>query len=447
MKKWLIGILLSTFILCVLSACGGADETSSPASDAAETNSNGETEAVAEEQESGEPVEIEFWHAMSGPHEEAINEFAERFNSEHDNITVKPVNQGGYNDLEQKVMAAARAQSLPTIAQAVTSVIPEYIANGFVAPLNDWMEDPEVGLSDDELNDYVEIFRESSIWYNTFYSLPFSKSTRVLFYNQGILEENGLDVPSSWEDIRHISETVTGDGLIGMGFENSFESEFQALLIQMGGVYIDEGTLEAQFASTEGIEAMSLMKELMDEGLARTAGEDDYMSNPFGRGDVAMYIGSSAGIPHVASAAEGNIEWSTTVLPAYEGEAATSFAGNDIVLFNQADEAEQRAAWEFMKFLTSPEITAEWSMKSGYLPVRYSAEDLEDYQAFVAENPEYLAGPSQFDAGFFVARVKGSDAVRNILLEEFDNILVGNKSVEEGLTDAQNRANSELENQ
>ncbi|MFJ6413200.1 ABC transporter substrate-binding protein [Terribacillus saccharophilus] len=419
--------VLSLFLVLFLAACN---------------NSSG---ANANGNDADGPAEVEFWHAMSGPHEEAIKKFADDFNSTHDDITIKPVNQGSYEDLQQKIMAAAKAGNLPDMAQATTNVIPEYIDNKFITSLNDFIEDPEVGLSEDELNDYIEVFRDSSTWDDTYYSLPFSKSTRVLFYNQTLLEENGLEAPKTWDELQEVAKTVTKDGVVGMGFENSYEAEFQGILKQMGGTYMDEATGEPEFASKEGQEAMGMISGMIDEGIARTAGEDEYMSNPFGRGDVAMYIGSSAGIPHVGGAMEDGIEWSTAPIPTLDGEAATTFAGNDIVIFNQSEEAEQKAAWEFMKYLTSPEVTSEWSMLSGYLPIRQSALDTEEYQKFLEENPAYKAGTEQFDAGFFIARVPGGDAVRNIVLEEMDYILQGMKTVEEGLTEAQERAKAELQ--
>ncbi|MFP7171199.1 ABC transporter substrate-binding protein [Terribacillus sp. 7520-G] len=420
--------VLSLFLVLFLAACNNSSGA----------NANEGNDAKG-------PVEIEFWHAMSGPHEEAIKKFADDFNSTHEDIKIKPVNQGSYDDLEQKIMAAAKAGNLPDMAQATTNVIPEYIDNKFITALNDFIEDPEIGLSEDELNDYIEVFRNSSTWDDTYYSLPFSKSTRVLYYNKTMFEENGLEVPQTWDELQEAAKALTKDGVVGMGFENSYEAEFQGILKQMGGTYMDEETGEPQFASKEGQEAMTFIKDMIDEGIARTAGEDEYMSNPFGRGDVAMYIGSSAGIPHVDGAMEDGIEWSTAPIPTLDGEAATTFAGNDIVIFNQSEEAEQKGAWEFMKYLTSPEVTSEWSMLSGYLPIRQSALDTEEYQKFLEENPAYKAGTEQFDAGFFIARVPGGDAVRNIVLEEMDYILQGMKTVEEGLTEAQDRAKAELQ--
>lgn len=428
MKKRLL-FITSLVLLLVLAACGNDDKDS--VKDGNASNGN-------------KAVEVEFWHAMSGPHEDFINKLVEDFNEDNENITVKPVNQGSYDDLEQKIMASAKAKTLPTISQAVPQVVPEYIANDFIEPLNQYIEDEDIGLTEEELNDYIEVFRDSSTWDDTFYSMPFSKSTPLLFYNKDILAEHDLDLPETWDELREVAETVTEDGVIGMGFENSFESDFQSLITQMGGTYIDEDKAEALFSSEEGIKAMQFIKDMVDDGIARTAGEDNYMSGPFSRGDVAMYIGSSPGIPHVVESAEGNIEWSTTTIPTYEGQAGVPFLGNDAVMFAQATDAEKEAGWKFLTYITSPEITADWAMNTGYLPVRYSAQELDAFQTYLEENPAHQASVEQFDAGFFVGRVKGSNAVRNIVLEELDNILLDRKTVEEGLQDAEDRANIEL---
>ena len=445
MKKSLFLLVLCFLLLVGCNSNNAAPSSSQP------NNNNTPKEAKPEEPEVKElvidqKVEIEFWHAMSGGHEEALEAIVEKFNAESEFITVKATNQGSYNDLQQKIMAAARAKGLPTISQVTTNIVPEFIKNGFVVPLDSFIENDKYGMSTEELEDIVSIFKESSSWDGTFYTLPFSKSTRVLFYNSGLLEEHGLEVPETWEDIRTISEKVTGNGVVGMGFENSFEMEFESILLQMGGEYVNEENLEAHFASETGVKALALIKDMIDDGIARTAGEDGYMSNPFGRGDVAMYIGSSAGIPFVRGAAEGNIEWSTTVLPTYNGSAATPFAGNDVIMYNQSTELEQLAAWEFMKYLTSTEVTAEWSMKSGYLPVRYSALGLDTYKNYISEYPEQGSAEKQFDAGFFSARVSGGSAVRNAVLEELENIMLDRKSIQEGLQDAQDKANDALKN-
>ena len=57
---------------------------------------------------------------------------------------------------------------------------------------------------------------------------------------------------------------------------------------------------------------------------------------------------------------------------------------------------EQLATFEFMKYFMSPEITVYWAMNTGYLPVRYSARESEEYMAYVESgvDPTKVTGTS-----------------------------------------------------
>lgn len=265
-----------------------------------------------------------------------------------------------------------------------------------------------------------------------------------------MLEEYNLEVPTTWEELRHAAEVLTvdkdGDGkndVIGLGFENDYGYDFEMFVMQAGGEFIDEETLDAKFNSPEGKAAINFWIGLIDDGIARFAGEDGYMSGPFGRGDVAMYIGSSAGIPYVARAAEGNIEWSAAVLPKGK-RAATSFAGTNVTVFKSATPEEKLAAWLYIKFLINTKNTAYWAMKTGYLPVRYSALNDEDYLKYKEEHPVQGVGEQQFDAGYFGARCLGAYGAMKIVAREIEAIILGEKSVEEGLRDAERLVEEEL---
>ena len=62
-------------------------------------------------------VEIEFWHAMRGGHLETLEAITAKFMEENPDIVVKLVGQGGYGDLNTKLIAAAAAMQPPTLAQ------------------------------------------------------------------------------------------------------------------------------------------------------------------------------------------------------------------------------------------------------------------------------------------------------------------------------------------
>ena len=86
------------------------------------------------------------------------------------------------------------------------------------------------------------------------------------------------------------------------------------------------------------------------------------------------------------------------------------------------EEEEQKAAWEYLKFLTSADATTEWAMTTGYLPVRTSAYESETYQQFMATDPTSVAAYSQ--SAYFISQpaFKGSYdvmiAVNNTLEEQ-----------------------------
>ncbi|WBL15868.1 ABC transporter substrate-binding protein [Sutcliffiella sp. NC1] len=449
MKK-LIMTMIAILFITILAACGNESNTTSGNEN---TNNDSNNNSNTEEKKKAEasPIEIEFWHAMSGGHEEALTKITNDFNESNEkNITVKLVNQGSYSDLSTKNMAAARANNLPVLTQAYEDWITEYIQNDLIADLTPLINDQEVGMSEAELNDIVEVFREANVWDGKYYGLPFNKSTRIMFYNVDYLEEAGIEPPTTWGELRDASEKLTFDNegrkVIGLGLENSVSLEFNQWVHQAGGVYFDEATGEFKMNSPEGKEALEFVNNMILDGVARTAGEDGYMSGPFTRGDVALYIGSSAGIPYVAAPAEENgINWAATVLPSGK-EAATPFAGTNVSIFASASDEEKKAAFEYMKFLINTENTTYWAMQSGYLPVRYSALESSEWKQYTDENPEYGVGEQQFDAGFFDPRIVGAYGLKNSVAKEIDRVFLGELTVEEGLEAAEKAADRELGN-
>lgn len=451
-KKLLSTILALTLILSMLQACGQSN-TSSPSgtSNQQPSSNNASTETNNAESiltQLTKPVEITFWHAMTGHHEETLQKIADDFMKQHTNIKVTLVSQGGYGDLQQKLTAAAKSKTLPTMSQAYEEWINDDIQNNLVVDLTPYIENATVGWSQDDLNDIVEVFRKANNWDGHYYGMPFNKSTRILFYNTDYLKDKHVDVPKTWDELRDAAEKLTfesnGKKVIGMGFENSVGNEFSMWVRQAGGQFINEQTGAVEFNSPEGKKALTFLRGMFEQGIARLAGEDGYMSNPFGRGDVAMYIGSSAGIPFVAKAAEGNIHWSAAVLPK-DKVSATPFAGTSVTVYQSATPEQRLAAWEFIKFLINTDNTALWAKETGYLPVRYSALQSDTWKQYVEKNPVYGVGEQQFDAGFFDPRILGMNAVYTALGKEIEAALLGQKSVDQALEDAAKAAQEAID--
>ena len=267
------------------------------------------------------PVEIEFWHAMSGPNEAAVNQLVEDFNAtvgQEKGITVKPIYQGAYNDLKSKVTAAIKAKTAPAISQAYPDWVAEYLQSGAVVELDNYIFHEEVGI--ENFDDIAEAYRKENSQYegNKFYSLPFNKSTEVLYYNKTFFEEHNLTVPTTWAEMEEVSKQITEiTGKPSFGFDSA-ENAFITLVKQFGGEYTTSKGEVLFGESDAAVEMLEMIKRNTDAGYWRLPGEDKYMSGPFTSGLVQMFVGSTSGASHVInglSGAENACEWSAAPIP------------------------------------------------------------------------------------------------------------------------------------
>jgi multiple sugar transport system substrate-binding protein len=423
--KWLKAGLGLVSASLLLAACGnGASNESSASSDTSSGASSTTSEAASST--SGEKVELTFWHAMTGPQGEALTTLVNKFNESQDQYTVVEQNQGDYTTLAQSVTAAAVSGDLPTLSQLTATDVVEYASNDLLTPITDDML-AEAGFEQDAIDDVYEGFWGSTEFNGERFAMPFSKSTRVMYYNQDLLDEYGVEVPTTWEGVTALGEKMVaaGDEAYAMGFENGFEMEWETMARQNGSDFIDPEAGTVSLNDEAAVEALTVIQESLEKGYARTAGEDGYMSTPFANGATALYIGSSAGMGFVEEgAAESGINWSTAEIPTMNDTQLTLFAGNDLGLFADASEEEQAGYLDFTTFLLEPENTAFWAQETGYLPVRESALEDADYAKYLEENPQYVAATKELPYGTASKTFVGYGEFRNNMVAAMEEIAV-----------------------
>lgn len=344
-----VAVLLST----VLVGCGGEERAAT-----------------------GEVTVVPFWHAMGGPLGDRLDELVAEFNETHPDIEIESVSMGRYQALSQKIMAAVAAGEPPALAQAYEAWTGELIENGSAEPLNRYIEGPE-GLSDAEIADFVPGMLENNTWDGTVYSFPFNKSVRALYWNRDLFTEEGIDAaPTDWNEYESYSARLTkdrdGDGETDQwGTAGQISAwMFENLLIQNGGEILTENGTKAAFQGPEGVEAAELMVRLLTEYGKVTSGYE--YQNDFQAGKVGMIEGSTVSLSFM----EGKYTFDMAVAPLPKNKERGCFvAGTNVVIFSEATEAQKRAAWEFIKWFVSPDVTARWAAATGYAPVRMSAMD------------------------------------------------------------------------
>ncbi|SDK76279.1 ABC transporter substrate-binding protein [Lacicoccus qingdaonensis] len=435
MNKKLLSFLMLIVVTVVLAACNGDSGNSDGAGeengDTGEASS-GDTEGSEDGEASDDGTEITFWHAMSGPHQDAITELTDAFNESQDDYTVVEQNQGDYETLNQSIMASGVSDDLPTLAQATSSNIPDWASNDLIVPLDDLLSehfDPEIQ------EDIFQGFLEGATYQDEIMAMPFSKSVRVLYVNDDIVEELGVEVPETWEEIQEIGSQMSEDGdeRFAMGLEATVHMELETMARQNGAEWISDDLSTVDIGGEAAVEPMQFIADGVEEGWMRTAGEDGFMSGPFSQGEILFYIGSSAGLAHVAPAAEENdVSWSTAELPVYGGgDPLTLLAGNDLTVFSSASDEEQQGAMAFMEFLLQPENTAKWAMDTGYVPVTNAGVESEDYQEYLEENPRAEAAALETEYATASPLFVGSGEYWDLMTQAQDNMLIDGEDVQD----------------
>jgi sn-glycerol 3-phosphate transport system substrate-binding protein len=147
-------------------------------------------------------TEVHFWHAMGGQLGEIVDKFATDFNASQSDYELKAIYKGNYTETMTSAIAAFRAKEQPHIVQVFevgTATMMAAEDKGAVYPIYKLMED--AGEPFDQSEYLPAVISYYTTPDNKLLSLPFNSSTPVLWYNKTKLDEIGLDVPTTWNEL------------------------------------------------------------------------------------------------------------------------------------------------------------------------------------------------------------------------------------------------------
>lgn len=334
------------------------------------------------------PVTISFWHAQPpGVRDQELQRLIADFQRRYPQITVKAEYQGG--TLFNKVRAAAVASGAPDLITATDDQLTEYRAADLLAPLNDYANSRQYGLSNADLADYYPAYFQATIQQGQVLALPFAKTVLALYYNADKLREAGVSVPETWDDFLTTCKRFTGNT---KGYAISINaSSFFAMLYSRGGQPLNDNQTAWQFNQASGQEQLSLLQALINSGCAYLVDKKFGDQSDFGAGNVVFTIDQSSGFSYYQDLVNGGgkFTWGLAPLPHAAGVApATTQSGSNLTVLRTTPE-RQLAAWLFARYLTETEATASWAAKTGYLPVRQSALNTPVMVQQLAAQPGY----------------------------------------------------------
>lgn len=405
-------------------------------------------------------VTITFWHSLVQSSRPALERLIERFEDEHPHIRINAQYVSSGDALAQKLITAVQSGSAPDISWIHSHYLGDLVAADAVYAMDHFING-ENGLTEEDIADIYPALIQYASWQGTLYSMPMEATNLALIYNKDLFREAGLDPerpPETWAELleysRRLMKDANGDGrneqigffvpaVSASGPQGAYMMwQWTPFLWQAGGYLVDLEQTEVLFDSPAGVEALSLWRDIYRMQNQRTFTADDPLTVMASQ-QIAMMMDGPWNLPRYPQVFS-RFHYGVAMLPAGPQKRATVVAGEYLAIFKQSAHPDE--AWEFVKWMIDPETQAFWSMESGYLPVRQSVVEVEEFQRFLRDNPHQAAFVEQME---YAQAQRPIDfhtiRIQRLLAEAIEQATVGGRSPAEALSSAAAEANRLLQ--
>ena len=407
-------------------------------------------------------TEVTWWHAMGGELGTKLEEIVAGYNASQSDYVVTPVYKGSYAETMTAAIAAFRAGEQPEIVQVFeVGTGTMMAAKGAVYPVYQLMAD--MGAEFDPADYLPTVVGYYTDLEGNMLSMPFNSSTPIFYYNKNAFEAAGLDPetpPKTWEELEAFSRQIIEAGAATCGFTTGWISwaqleNFSAWHnLPIGTKENGFGGLDAELTVNGPLQVKHWenLKKWQDEGVFQYGGPGGAADAPakFYTGECAMYMNSSASRAGVlANAADFEVGFG--MLPHYEGtEPQNSIIGGATLWVLQGGEkAQYKGVADFFSYLSSAEVQADWHQFTGYLPITQAAYELGQSQGYYEANPGSDVAIKQMTLNPPTENSKGLRfgnyvQIRDVIDQEFQALLSGEKGASQALDDLVARGNQLL---
>jgi multiple sugar transport system substrate-binding protein len=336
-----------------------------------------------------EAVKLSFWDMIWGPPEyiDSAKDLVAQFNEEHPNIQVE-YRSVPWNNWYQTFVTAISSGTAPDLSTGAGYQAVQLYDQGAIRPIDDVIEELK---ADGELADFLPNTVDTLRYDDHYVALPWGIDIRVWFYRKDLLEQAGVKVPTTWEELRAAAKATTKDGRYGIvasGDTGGSHFLYNALLNNGGGLFTADRKLDLK--NERNVEAFEALAGMVADGSvspASTGYNSDDRRAAFNRGQAAFTL-DGPGLIAQAGDQAANIGV-VPPLAGMHGDKGTIFWVNNIMVYEQTKHPEETKT--FLKWWSKNQLPLWTKGHSGQLPARSSiaADDYfktDEAGAFVLEN-------------------------------------------------------------
>lgn len=443
-------------------------------------------------------VTITFFHQMGDSLRDILDTYIEQFEMMYPNIHVEHESQGEWNTLQDTIKTRIQSSTQPNIAYCYADHVAGYNSARAVLTLNDFLSDgafkdmtvptykidPTLGDNGDYVLDAADqkivenlpltFTKEQEEMFNPIYfnegykfgdgskmyTLPWVKSTEMLFYNKDFFEKpeniaQGLFVPQTWDELEDVCEIIKkiDPNVTPFGYDSE-DNWFITMCEQLGSPYTSSTGDKFLFDNAENRAFVEKFKGWYEKGYFTTkalsggATGGSYTSTLFKEQRIYMSIGSTGGTTYNADSGTKAFERGIVPVPQMDINNPKMISqGPSVCIFKNEDPQKVLASWLFVKFMTTnPLYQTEVSMQNGYMPVLTKAvmDEVPTYTNWVAkaDGKNYLTalavqlGMEHEDDYFVSPAFNGSSDARKQVGYLMQAALPGTKTIDKAFSDA-----------
>jgi multiple sugar transport system substrate-binding protein len=410
----------------LLGGCGGS---STPPGAGAQNFGSGSTY-------NGPKVTLEFWNGFTGGDGPFLRRLVDQFSREQKNIDVN-MTVMEWEEYYSKVPNAVSSGNGPDVGVMHIDQLATNAARQVIVPLDQVTQ--SLGLTE---SDFHPVVWNAAVYNDQRYGIPLDIHPLGFYYNSQDMQRAGVSQPPS--DAQSWADAVAA--MQSNGVQTPFwvtatwpaHLIFTSLIEQFGGSLYNADATQATFASPEGQEALNWYVSWIQKGASPKNVAEDAQATAFKQGRNAM-TWDGIWMMNEWDTVDA-LDWGVAPLPTVGDQPAVWASSHNFVVMRQQqpDQNKLDAARIFISWISDNSI--EWA-KSGQVPARNSVRESSQFQQLDVQST--LA--EQLPNVVFPPSVPGIGDVTAPTFETAVNeAVLGRKSVQQALSDAQSEANQLL---
>lgn len=407
-------------------------------------------------------VTVNFYYptAVDAAVTSVIQGYADQFMAANPDIQVVPTYTGSYTQTRDSINTEIQGGGKgPTVAVMLTTDLYSFVEEGYVVPAQDFIDKmaDAKAFTDDF---FPALMLNSTDETGKIWSVPFQRSTPILYYNKDAFKEVGLDPekpPTNLDELIADAKLLTKPNGERWGLMLPVQGGFPIWIFQSFAIAFGQNLADADPTTVylNSPQTLDALKAIV--GLGTTEGVMPAGGTVWGDTPKAFTAGQAAIIYHTTGTLAGILKDATFdvgvgFLPSGPAGAdgtgyGTPTGGGNMYMFASATPEEQAAGWKWIEYLSSPEIQADWGVKTGYIASRLSAWDMDPLKSTVAEHPQYAVARDQLAIAQREFTSYRAIDTQNLINATLSSIISGSVSLDDAqktLDDAQAQIDSLL---